>query len=159
MEMSLTGDRFQKTTAVAQLTLEGRQRVNAIPGVEASASTCCLPLEGGFGLPFDIVGRPRGKDPSTGGAGWMNTSPGYFATFRIPLRGRDFTDQDTAAAPLVVIINETMAKKWWPKQDPIGQQIVIGKDVGPQLLKVRARSSASPATFATAASIAIRASS
>jgi putative ABC transport system permease protein len=132
MEMSLTGDRFQKTTNVAQLTLEGRQRVNAIPGVEASASTCCLPLEGGFGLPFDIVGRPHGKDPNTGGAGWMNTSPGYFATFRIPLRGRDFTDQDTAAAPLVVIINETMAKKWWPKQDPIGQQIVIGKNVGPQ---------------------------
>ncbi len=132
MEMSLTGDRFQKTVNVAQLALEGRQRVNAIPGIESSASTCCLPLEGGFGLPFDIVGRPHGKDPNTGGAGWMNTSPGYFATFRIPLRGRDFTDQDTGSAPLVVIINEAMAKKWWPKQDPIGQLIVIGKDVGPQ---------------------------
>ena len=132
MEMSLTGDRFQKTANVAQLSLEGRQRINAIPGIEASASTCCLPLEGGFGLPFDIVGRPHGKDPNTGGAGWMNTSPGYFATFRIPLRGRDFNDQDTGAAPGVVIINETMAKKWWPKQDPIGQQIVIGKGVGPQ---------------------------
>lgn len=132
MEMSLTGDRFAKSAAVAQLAFEGRQRVNAIPGVEASAATCCLPLEGGFGLPFDIVGRPHGKDPNTGGAGWMNMSPGYFATFHIPLRGRDFTDEDTGAAPLVVIINETMAKKWWPKQDPIGQQIVIGKGVGPQ---------------------------
>lgn len=132
MEMSLTGDRFQKTSNLAQLVLEGRQRVNAIPGIESSASTCCLPLEGGFGLPFDIVGRPHGKDPNTGGAGWMNTSPGYFSTFHIPLRGRDFTDQDTGSAPLVVIINETMAKKWWPKQDPIGEQIVIGKNVGPQ---------------------------
>ncbi|MHB8817207.1 MAG: ABC transporter permease, partial [Steroidobacteraceae bacterium] len=132
MEMSLTGDRFQKTSNLAQLALEGRQRVNAIPGIESSASTCCLPLEGGFGLPFDIVGRPHGKDPNTGGAGWMNTSPGYFATFHIPIRGRDFTDQDTGAAPLVVIINEAMAKKWWPKQDPIGQLIVIGKNVGPQ---------------------------
>jgi len=132
MEMSLTGDRFQKTAAVAQLALEGRQRVNAIPGVEVSASTCCLPLEGGFGLPFDIVGRPHGKDPNTGGAGWMNASPGYFAAFHIPIRGRDFTDQDTGAAPGVVIINETMAKKWWPKENPIGQQIVIGKGVGPQ---------------------------
>ncbi len=135
MEMSLTGDRFAKTAAVAQLAFEGRQRVNAIPGVEASAATCCLPLEGGFGLPFDIVGRPHGKDPNTGGAGWMNMSPGYFATFHIPLRGRDFTDEDTGAAPLVVIINETMAKKWWPKQDPIGQQIVIGKGVGPQFVE------------------------
>ncbi|HVT96849.1 MAG TPA: ABC transporter permease, partial [Acidobacteriaceae bacterium] len=132
MEMSLTGDRFQKTAAVAQLTLEARQRIDVVPGVEAAASTCCLPLEGGFGLPFDIVGRPQGKDPNTGGAGWMNTSPGYFATFHIPLRGRDFTDQDSGSAPLVVIINETMAKKWWPKENPIGQQIVIGKGVGPQ---------------------------
>src|ERR1700691_2629879 len=132
LQMSLTGDRFQKTAGVALLSLEGRQRLNGIPGVEVSTSTCCLPLEGGFGLPFDIVGRPHGKDPNTGGGGWMNTSPGYFATFHIPLRGRDFTDQDTAAAPGVVIINETMAKKWWPKQDPIGQQIIIGKGVGPQ---------------------------
>jgi putative ABC transport system permease protein len=132
LEMSLTGDRFQKTAAVAQLVFNGRQRINAIPGVEASASACCLPLEGGFGLPFDIVGRPHGKDPNTGGAGWMNTSPGYFATFHIPLRGRDFTDQDTAAAPLVVIINESMAKRFWPKEDPIGQQIIIGHNVGPQ---------------------------
>ena len=131
LEMSLTGDRFQKTAGVAQLSLEGRQRLNAIPGVEVSTSTCCLPLEGGFGLPFDI-GRPHGKDPNTGGAGWMNTAPGYFATFHIPIRGRDFTDQDTAAAPLVVIINESMAKKYWPKEDPIGQQIVIGHNVGPQ---------------------------
>jgi len=78
MEMSLTGDRFQRTAGVAQLVQSGRERINAIPGVEASASTCCLPLEGGFGLPFDVVGRAAGKNPNTGGAGWMNTSPGYF---------------------------------------------------------------------------------
>jgi len=68
MEMSLTGDRFQKTAGVAQLTHDGRERLNAIPGVEASASTCCLPLEGGFGLPFIVVGRPLGKEQQTGGA-------------------------------------------------------------------------------------------
>ena len=133
MEMSLTGDRFQKTIGVAQLVQNGRERINAIPGVEASASTCCLPLEGGFGLPFDVVGRPVGKDPHTGGAGWMNTSPGYFDVFRIPiLRGRDFKDTDVAGAPGVVLINDSMAKKFWPKENPVGQQIVIGKGVGPQ---------------------------
>ena len=62
MEMSLTGDRFQKTAGVAQLVRDGRERLNAIPGVEDSASTCCLPLEGGFGLPFIVVGRPLDKD-------------------------------------------------------------------------------------------------
>ena len=137
MQMSLTGDRFEKTTNVGQLVFEGRQRLNAIPGVEASASTCCLPLEGGFGLTMDIVGRPHGKDPinNTDGGGWMSTSPGYFAVFRIPLRGRDFTDQDTFTAPLVVIINETMAKKYWPKENPIGQQVIIGKGIGPQFVE------------------------
>lgn len=132
MEMSLTSDRYQKTAGVAQLSLEARERVAAIPGIDAVTSTCCLPLEGGFGLPFDIVGRPHANDPSTGGAGWMNTAPGYFSVFHIPLRGRDFTDRDTAGAPGVVIINETLAKKYWPKQDPIGQQIIIGRNVGPQ---------------------------
>ena len=133
MEMSLTGDRFQKTAGVAQLVKIGRERINAVPGVEASASTCCMPLEGGFGLPFDVVGRPTGKDPHTGGAGWMNSSPGYFDVFKIPiLRGRDFKDSDVAGAPGVVLINDAMAKKFWPKENPVGQQIVIGKGVGPQ---------------------------
>ena len=133
MDMSLNSDRYMKTAGVAQLVRDGRERLDAIPGVELSASTCCLPLEGGFGLPFNIVGRPLGKDPYTGGAGWMSASPGYFGVFKIPiLRGRDFTDRDDGAAPGVVIINQTMAKKYWPKEDPVGQQIVIGKGVGPQ---------------------------
>jgi predicted permease len=133
MEMSLTGDRFQKTAAVAQLSRDGRDRLNAIPGVEASASTCCLPLEGGFGLPFTIVGHPPAKNEQNPGAGWMNASPGYLSVFKISIvRGRDFNDSDTAAAPGVVLINQAMAKKFWPKDDPVGQQIVIGKGVGPE---------------------------
>jgi putative ABC transport system permease protein len=131
MEMSLTGDRFQKTAGVAQLIRNGRERLNAIPGIEVSASTCCLPLEGGFDLPFLVVGRPVDKgQPDTS---WMNASAGYFEAFKIPiLRGRDFTDRDVAGAPGVVIINETMAKKYWPKENPVGQQIIIGKGVGPE---------------------------
>jgi putative ABC transport system permease protein len=132
MEMSLTGDRFQKTAGVAELVRNGRERLNAIPGVEVSASTCCLPMEGGFGLPFLVVGRPVDKTQQVG-AGWMSASAGYFEAFKIPiLRGRDFTDRDVAGAPGVVIINESMAKKYWPKENPVGQQIIIGKGVGPE---------------------------
>jgi putative ABC transport system permease protein len=132
MEMSLTGDRFQKTAGVAQLVRDGRERLNAIPGVEVSASACCLPMEGGFGLPFLVVGRPVDKGQPIG-AGWMNASAGYFEAFKIPiLRGRSFTDRDVAGAPGVVIINESMAKKYWPKENPVGQQIIIGKGVGPE---------------------------
>jgi putative ABC transport system permease protein len=133
MEMSLTGDRFQKTAGVAQLVRGARERLNAIPGVEASASACCIPLEGGFGLPFIVVGRPTGNSPYTGGAGWMSASPGYFDVFKIPiLSGRDFSIQDITGAAGVVIINQTMAKKYWPNENPVGQQIIIGKGVGPQ---------------------------
>ena len=86
LEMSLTGDQFKKTAGVAQVVHDGRERLNAIPGVEVSAFTCCLPLEGGFGLPFNIIGRPPATIPWTGGAGWMSASPGYFAVFDIPIQ-------------------------------------------------------------------------
>jgi predicted permease len=133
LEMSLTGDRYQKTAGVAQLSLDGRNRLNAIPGVELSASTCCLPIQGQFGLPFTIVGRPPVQQKDTPGAGWMSASPGYFSLFKIPiLRGRDFTESDTAAAPGVVLINEALAKQFFPKENPVGQQMIIGKDVGPE---------------------------
>jgi predicted permease len=63
----------------------------------------------------------------------MSASPGYFAVFHIPiLRGRDFTEQDTGSAPGVVLINETFGKKFFPKENPVGQQLLIGKGVGPQ---------------------------
>ena len=133
MDMSLTGPRFEKTAGVAQLSHDGRQRLNAIPGVEESAFTCCLPIQGQFGLPFTIVGKP--VDPSKGppGAGWMSASPDYYKLFRIPiLRGREFTDQDTAGAPGVALINESLAKQFFPKENPVGQQIVIGHTVGPE---------------------------
>jgi predicted permease len=133
MQMSLTGDRYQKTAAVAQLVRAGRERLNAIPGVEASASTCCIPLEGGFSLPFTIVGHPPIKPSETPDAGWMSASPGYFDVFKIPIvRGRAFKESDSTGAPGVVLINEALAKQYWPKEDPVGQQIIIGKEVGPE---------------------------
>ena len=132
MDMSLTGARYQKTAGVAQLSHDGRMRLNAIPGVKLSAFTCCLPIQGQFGLPFNVVGRPVEKGKDNPGAGWMSASPDYYRLFRIPvLRGREFTDQDTAAAPGVVLINEALAKQFFPNQNPVGQQIIIGKGVGP----------------------------
>ncbi len=132
MRMSLTGQRFQKTDGVAQLSRDAVIRLQALPGVEAAGSTCCLPLEGGFGLAFNVVGRPLDKGPFTGGAGWINASPHYFDIFKIRvLRGRAFNERDDASGPLVAIINQTMARKFWPKGDPLTDRIVIGPGVGP----------------------------
>ncbi len=140
LEMSLTGDRFMKTAGVAQVSRDGRERLDAIPGVEVSALSCCVPLMGGYGLPFNIIGRPTGKSPWTDDAGWVSASPGYFKVFRIPiLRGRAFTNQDDGSAPGVVIINNAFARQYWPKQNPIGQQILIGKGDGPQWVEAPRR--------------------
>jgi len=132
MAMSISGDRFQKTSGVAQLVRDGSERLKAIPGVVDAAATCCLPLQGGFGVPFDIVGRPKGDAPSTGGAGYFDISWSYFNALKIPLlRGRTFTEQDNGAAPGVVIINETMAKKYWPNGDPLKDRLLTGVGMGP----------------------------
>ncbi len=133
-EMALNGPKYEKTAGVAQVMREGRERLIATPGVIAAGATDALPLVGGFGLPFSIVGKPPQDGPYTGGAGYMSTTPGYFDAFKIPLlRGRDFKDTDTGGAQGVAIINEAMAKQFWKNgENPVGQQIVIGHGVGPE---------------------------
>jgi predicted permease len=133
MEMALTGPRYENTAGVARLIQDGRERLLAIPGIQEASVTNSMPLVGGFGLPFIIVGKPL-NGPSTGGAEWKAVSPGYFGSFKIPiLRGRDFTQSDVAGAPGVVIISQAMAKAFWKNgEDPLGQQIIIGKGVGPE---------------------------
>ncbi len=133
MNMSLASPRFVKTENVGQLVENARRRVEAIPGVEAMATTCCLPLEGGLGLPFRIEGRPHTEKDNEDGAGYDLISPKYFEVFRIPLiRGRMITVQDDRRAPGVVLISETMEKKFWPKGDAVGARITIGVGVGPE---------------------------
>jgi putative ABC transport system permease protein len=128
MRMSLSGPRFLKADAVERLVRDGVTRLRALPGVELASATCCIPLEGGYGLPFNIVGRPPANNqPVTGGGGWVTVSPGYFEVFQIPVkRGRTFTEMDDKAAQPVVIINEAMAKQYWKTGDPLRDRLMIG---------------------------------
>ncbi len=130
MRMSMNGERFEKSTAVDQVLRDGLERLRALPGVESASATCCIPLEGGYGLPFTIVGRPLEEGPYHGGGGWLTVSPGYFEVFKIPVkRGRTFTDGDMAGGLPVVVINEAMAREHWKDADPIGERIAIGRGV------------------------------
>jgi putative ABC transport system permease protein len=132
MAMSVSGDRFQTTGPVAQVIRDGRDRLMAIPGVVDAGVTNCLPMQGGFGMTFDILGRPKGNEPFTGGAGFYSISWSYFNAFKIPLlRGRSFTQQDDGAAPGVAMINQAMAKQFWPNGDPLKDRIQIGVGAGP----------------------------
>jgi predicted permease len=132
MEMSLNGHRYQKTAGVAELLRDGRDRLNALPGVELAAAAYWLPIDVEDGMPFQIIGRPVKKDCC--GSKWMSITPGYLSLFRIPvLRGRDFTENDKAGAPGVALINEALARQLWPNEDPVGQHVMCGQGIGPEL--------------------------
>jgi predicted permease len=131
MQVSMTGGKYDRTAAIADLTRQTQERMEALPGVEAVAASSYLPLEGGLGLGFEIEGRPASSGSNSGGAGWAYVTSRFFDVFKIPLvRGRVFTDRDNAAGPGVVVINEAFAKKYWPSGDPIGQRIIIGAGMG-----------------------------
>ena len=151
MRMSLTGPQFAKSAAVDQLMRDGVERLRALPGVVIASATCCVPLEGGYGLPFIVMGRPLTDGPFHGGGGWQTVSPGYFEVFKIPvLRGRAFTDRDDGAvAPgggdqpgdgATVLAEGRSAER--PDLDR------QGRDAAVRRRKRRGRSSASSATSA-----------
>ena len=158
MRMSLTGPQFTRAAGVEQLIRDGVERLRAMPGVEAASATCCVPLEGGYGLPFEIRRPAARRRRRHGGGGWFTISPGYFDVFKIPLqRGRDFTDRDTAGAAGVVIINEAMAQAVLAEGRSADRSAGHRQGCGAGVRRrPAARSSASSATCATAASTRIR---
>jgi predicted permease len=103
------------------------ERMKAMPGVEAATTATGLPLSGNFATTtFGIQGEPDpgpGKRPVTDVA-WI--SPDYFRALQVGLlRGRFFTDSDAAGTQPVIIVNETLARNFWPDQDPLGKQILL----------------------------------
>lgn len=104
-----------------------RERLAAAPGVKEAALASWFPLgfEGGGSTSVAVPGYDRKPNEDTG-VKQAIVSPRYLAALGIPLvAGRDFTDQDDASHPRVAIINETMARRFWPGQDPIGRKFTI----------------------------------
>ncbi|HWC97667.1 MAG TPA: ABC transporter permease [Candidatus Sulfopaludibacter sp.] len=135
-ETATGGAAYDATAKVERFATQSLRRLEGLPGVEAAALTVMLPASGhgGMDLPFNIAGHaPEKGDQYNGDEQYRFVSAHYFQVFRIPvLRGRSFTEADTGNAPRVVIINEKLANQYWPKQDPIGQVMVIGKGLGPE---------------------------
>jgi predicted permease len=130
MKMSITGPQYDSSQAVDLMIRNGTERLKAVPGVVSAAATCCVPLQGGYGLPFVISGRPLTDGPFHGGGGWINLTPGYFDVFKIPIKnGRVFTDRDDSVAPPVVVINQAFADQYFKDQDPLANRLTIGKGV------------------------------
>jgi len=104
------------------------ERLSHLPGVTAAAAGYPMPFSGDAGsASFSIEGRPSppGDPGPHGDIGAV--SAGYFETLKIPVRkGRAFTDMDRTDTQQVAVIDETLAKQYWPDQDPIGQHIRRG---------------------------------
>jgi putative ABC transport system permease protein len=134
LQTSLSGGRFDTTAKVDNLIRQMTPRLESLPGVQAAATAIMLPIEGGIDLPFNIAGKPAAKGALyNGDEQWRSVSAHYFAAFKIPLlRGRVFSEHDTGNTARVIVINEAMAKKYWQKEDPIGQVMTLGKGLGPE---------------------------
>jgi len=105
------------------------ERVRALPGVLAATVARDRPFAGGFQRSVFI----EGQEPPPGGRGVLvqtnNISPGFFETLGIPLmRGRDFAETDSSTSPKVMVINEAMAKRFWPDQDALGKRLKLFGD-------------------------------
>ena len=93
------------------------------PGIEAAAITSGPPLSGDF--TGGDVKLPHQSNDEAGSAAWRLAGPGYFAALGIPVRGREFTDQDQVGGPPVAIISAALAAKYYPNEDPIGRPLIM----------------------------------
>jgi predicted permease len=106
------------------------ERVRSLPGVQSAAAINHLPLAGDlWDRNFLIEGRRTPSPTDLPDAIYRVATPGYFRTMGIRLlQGRDISDVDAAGAPPVVVINETMARTYWPSQNPLGQRIAFATE-------------------------------
>ena len=115
--------------------------VEAMPGVRETALTCAPPLQGAcYGMPMQVAGRPIVDRANRQGGFYKVVSPSYFHVLGIKLlKGRVLADQDKTGSPPAIVINERLAKRYFPEGDPIGQRILIqqivpGKtELGPEI--------------------------
>jgi putative ABC transport system permease protein len=105
-----------------------QEYVGSIPGVISVSAVSHTPIGGGnAGRGLTIEGRPDPGAENQPGAKYTIACPNYFQTMGIKLiSGREFTEQDSLTAPGVIVINEALAKRYWPNEDPLGRRIKIG---------------------------------
>ena len=127
VRLALPSTRYSNRQAIGDLHNQLEPRLAGLPGVESVGATSIAPLSGPIAsADFQIAGRPKvsGKDVPT--AQYRMIDPGYFAALRIPiLRGRSFSERDTAGSPLAGIINETVARSYWGERNPVGAHILL----------------------------------
>ncbi|MGH9938326.1 MAG: ADOP family duplicated permease, partial [Blastocatellia bacterium] len=127
-DVSLGNVKYRETSQQIDFFQQALQRIEKSPGVISAATVNFPPFSGSSDRVFTIAGQPEPAPDAIPFANYRVISPQYFRTLEIPLlKGRAFTEQDAAGAPRVVIINEALARRYFPNEDPIGKQIKIGR--------------------------------
>jgi putative ABC transport system permease protein len=104
-------------------------RIEALPGVEAASISRGVPMHGWSGWNFVTADRPHPAAGEVPDANYLVVGPHYFRTLQIPLReGRSFADSDTPTTEAVAIVSESLVRKYWPGQDPIGKRLKVSSD-------------------------------
>ncbi|MFN7927330.1 MAG: FtsX-like permease family protein [Blastocatellia bacterium] len=130
MNLSLPANKYKDAPQRVQFYQQALQQIRALPGVVAAGAVAVLPMSGmNSSGSFNIEGRQVPPNQSMPHGDRWTASVDYFTTMKIPLvRGRFFEERDGADAPGVAIIDETMARKYWPDEDPLGKRITFERD-------------------------------
>ncbi len=136
MQIALPPLRYDTPPKQAAFFDELALRVQALPGVRGAAATFTLPLTIFPQTPVQLASQPPRPLNQRPLAAIQNVTTAYFRTLGVPLkRGREFSEHDNATAPLTAIINESLAREFWPAYpgglDPVGQRILIGARANP----------------------------
>ncbi len=127
-QLSLPPAQYQKSEDLFRMHREVTGRLGQLPGVSSAAAVSQAPLAGGNPqLIFAVEGRPIPAPSEAPLSSFRLITPGYFATMGIPLiNGRPFGESDDLNSKQVIIVNQIMAERMWPGEDPVGKKMTVG---------------------------------
>ena len=122
VDLPITG--YETAESRARFFERAFERLEGIPGVESVGAVSALPLQSWYSTSYEIEGRPT-EDPDSKRTAYSRiVGADYFESLGVPLiRGRGFSERDTLDAPAVIVINQAMAERIWPNEDPIGARL------------------------------------
>jgi len=133
MQVTLSSTKYSDDGKITNTLQRMLERVKTVPGVTSVGLINTLPLNGGPATTLEVVGRPVPEPGQEQSADIRIISPDYFRSMGIGLiGGRGFDDRDGAASKRVVVVNESLARRYWPNENPIGKQVTM-KDWGEPL--------------------------
>jgi putative ABC transport system permease protein len=132
MRLSLNWTKYQKSETSRAFFHQALERVESLPGVQGAAMSMAVPLNSDMGpmkAGILIEGQPVHPDEPLPQIDFAIVSPDYFRVLGTPLlAGRPFLPSDAVDAPPVVIVNERMARRYWPHENPIGRRVAFGSE-------------------------------